>query len=213
MMAKMNEENGRSLAAGAKTDVFISYDVVTSTKEVGARTPQAAFNAVKSKLESAVSNQNFANAIASAATAHGVTGLEGVTTTTILVSKYNVLTPTASPTSGEMGASTSAQGSASSSTSDSLTVGLAVGLAVAVVILGALAYRNWSRSVPKDIIPNQRKEVAMTGARQGKAYATHDFDAETDSSTVSPMAAAGRTLRDSIPLASDPRVSVTSKRL
>ena len=211
MQAQLNSVVHRALAAGTETDVVVTYDVVTSTNEVGARTPQAAYNVIKSKLETSVSNQKFAKALASSALSHGVTGLDGVTTTSIVVSNYDVLYPTATPTSGSM--TTESHGAASGSSTDNVTVGLAVGLVLAVLFIGAFAYLNWRRS-HKDFIPS-RKEVAMTGAGAGasRAYATHDFDAEPDVTTVSPMAAEGRTVaRDTIPIA-DPRVAVAPKRL
>ena len=208
----------RKLTGAKADDVIISYTVTTSTREVGTKTPESAFTTVKSKLEAAVSNRKFAKAIVAAAHAHGVTGLESVTTSSIVVSSYGALYPSAAPTTGALGAAAASQGAAASdSSNDNLTIGLSVGLVLGLVVLAAFVFYNSRRAGAKKGDESAASaQVELPSAGTAKAYASHDFDAETEASTVSPMAHTGRFLggvRDSIPRPMDPRVSVVPKRL
>lgn len=183
--------------------IEVSFDVTLTPKEVGTMTPQSTYNAVKSKLETSVSNHAFSQAMAKAASAMGVQGLDQVQAT-VTVTAYNVLSPTASPTSGAQGVAS--EGQASNSAGNTATVGVSVGVSLAVVGLAALAFVAYKRSAPKDFVPKASAAGTVTAAGNFKS---HDFDAEPDaSSVVSPMATKTSRIStvDEIP---DARVSVS----
>ena len=181
--------------------IEVYFDVTLTPKEVGTLTPQSTYNAVKSKLETSVSNHAFSQAMAKVASAMGVQGLHQVQAT-VTVTAYNVLSPTASPTSGAQGVAS--EGQASNNDGNTATVGVSVGVSLAVVGLAALAFVAYKRSAPKDFVP----KASTTGALAGN-FKSHDFDAEPDaSSVVSPMATKTSRIStvDEIP---DARVSVS----
>ena len=146
------------------------------------------------------------------AAAMGISGLTRVTASTITISSYGVLSPSAAPSTGAaaLGADHDA-GAGDASNATATTIGVAVGVVLAAAALAAVAvvYRRFGAAASKDTTPAPRMSMVPAST-----FKSHDFDAEPDASpVVSPMAMStpGARLSATVDVIPDARVSVTQR--